>query len=67
LRRSERATDIRTIKNGLGLELRAWSKETREAFESSSDRPLPTKFSKRYLTPSEIDSVIKTLPSIYPQ
>jgi len=66
LRKSERATDIRTIKNGMGIELRSWSQETRSKFKAISNEPLPMKFSNRYLTPYEIDSVMKLLPLLYP-
>lgn len=65
LRKSERATDYRTIENGLGEELRAWSKETRDLFKEASEEPLPARFSNRYYTPAEIDSVMQLFPALY--
>ncbi len=61
LKKSERATDYHTIKEGMGKELRAWSKETRDRFAEDSNHPLPEKFSSRYYTPAEIDSVMQLM------
>lgn len=65
LRKSERATDVRTIEHGLGHQLRAWSHETRTRFLESEGRDIPAKFGNRYLEPAEIDSVMKLHPSLY--
>lgn len=61
LKKSERATDIRTIQRGFGEELRSWSRETRENFEGARQNRRWIKYSSRYLTPPEIDSVLQTL------
>jgi hypothetical protein len=65
LKKSERATDYRTIENGNGKLLKNWSQETRDNFAEGSDEPLPIKFSSRYYTPAEIDSVMKLMPDLY--
>ncbi len=65
LKKSEQATDYRAIKNGLGKELKIWSAETRAGFRESAGRPLSTSFGARYLTPNQIDSVMKLFPDLY--
>ena len=65
LRKSERATDVRTIMNGIGHELRSWSHETRTRFKESEGAEIPAKFGNRYLKPDEIDSVMKLFPDLY--
>lgn len=65
LKKSERATDYRTIKNGMGKELRSWSKETRDGFLKNGMGPIPEKYSQRYLSPAEIDSVMFEFPDLY--
>lgn len=63
--KSERATDYRTIKHGLGRELRSWSNETRTKFGLMSTEAMPKRFDGRYLTPTEIDSVMLLFPALY--
>ena len=63
--KSEKATDYHTIENGLGHELRAWSKETRERFLANPDNSIPKQFGSRYYTPEEIDSVMSLFPELY--
>ncbi len=67
IKRSERATDYRTIEQGLGIELRSWSNETRTKFKENNPagKTVPTKFGSRYLSPPEIDSAMKLFPALY--
>lgn len=65
LKKSERATDVRTIEHGLGNVLKEWSRETRFLFLESEGNNIPKKFATRYLTPAEIDSVMKLFPDLY--
>ncbi len=65
IKKSERATDYRTIEKGAGKALRSWSDETRTKYGLITNREMPKRFESRYLKPSEIDSVMKLFPDLY--
>ncbi len=66
IKKSEKETDIRCIKAGLGNELKAWSNETKtktSQFFLKKFSKKQQKMSQRYLTPIEIDEEMKKLKS----